>query len=522
MTETSPAGTRTADVALAGQSVLGVVWTLAGRLGVVARTPAELVAALAADPRRRTLTLSGADAAREPLAVCELVEWLAELGTVRLRVTARPGSPAHTRLAAVRRGTLELVPEPPATPETAGGPRRPDAAPGHPSRPGCAGGHAFRLGRLDDPSAVCAADPLAVTAAYAADEDDHGGLRPAWLRAGQALCAEPDPARRALVLLAALSDAADPRLRPALAAQAATAPWRVVWNRVQGDIRPPWPGPVGALATAAGRLLAADPAGRLHAVHPEDGTPAGRPWDTGRRIRALAPLADGRVLRLDDRGRLATGHLDGLSGIDRPSGVDGPSGADRPFGADGPSGSDRPSGADRPFGADHSDPLTDAVAAVLTAHPGSALTAAAGTLVVGDRVGSLHAFEATGLHQTAAHRGRVTAASALAAPGGRSGVTVYSGGADGTVRAWRPGRGATATPLLRRDCPVAAVHAARTGTGTALAAAWTDGLVRLHRPGGAGPLDFRPGPPVRAVAVTGAGTLVIGMDEALLCLAPAA
>ncbi|WP_256104832.1 hypothetical protein [Streptomyces sp. ODS05-4] len=445
-----PPPCRSPRLALAGQSVLGVVWALAARLGVVARTPAELVAALAADGRRPLIALDGADTAREPLAVCELVEWLAELGTVRLRVTARPGTAAYAKLAAVRRGSLELS-------EAADAPEE----------------HAPFAGRLDDPVAVCAADPPAVTAAYAGDDDPHGGLRPAWLRAGQALCAEPDPAGRALVLLAALSDAADPRLRPALARQAAGAPWRLVWNRVQGDVAPPWPGPVAALAGAAGRLLTADPAGRVRPVRPDDGRPVGRPWDSGRRVRALASLVDGRVLGLDERGRLST---------DRP------------------------------------DPLTDAVTAVLAAHPGSALAAAGATIAVGDRLGSLHAFERDGVRQTAAHQGRVTALGALAGP---AGVTVYSGGADGAVRAWRPRRGAPPARLVRRDCPVAAVHAARTDGGTALAVAWADGLVELRRPGGGAPLGFRPGPPVRAVAVTAAGALVVGLDEALICLAPA-
>ncbi|MYS08828.1 hypothetical protein GTW71_20815, partial [Streptomyces sp. SID6041] len=80
--------------------------------------------------------------------------------------------------------------------------------------------------------------------------EDHGGLRPAWMRAGQSLCREQDPADRALVLLSALGDGADPRLRPALADLAQGSPWRLRWARHRGDLTPPWPGPVTVLGAA--------------------------------------------------------------------------------------------------------------------------------------------------------------------------------------------------------------------------------------------------------------------------------
>ncbi|MFB7238023.1 hypothetical protein ACFCXK_24910 [Streptomyces sp. NPDC056269] len=64
------------------------------------------------------------------------------------------------------------------------------------------------------------------------------------------------------------------------------------------------------------------------------------------------------------------------------------------------------------------------------------------------------------------------------------------------------------------------LHATETPHGPLVAVAWGDGLVELHRPEGGPTLSFRPGPPVRAVAVTGAGSLLIGTDESLVCLTP--
>ncbi|MFF8290074.1 WD40 repeat domain-containing protein [Streptomyces sp. NPDC016309] len=460
-------------VPLAGRSALGAAWAIADRLGVVARTPGELVQVLTAGIRRVVLVLPDLDAAHEPERVADLIEWLADLDGFHLVVGVGDGSPAHVRLCARPDAAPASWPERPPSPTPPPGARRPSEG------GGVAGGF-----DPDDPGAVCAADPWRVTARYGAGDaggDHHGGLRPAWLRAGQSLCREQAPSRRALVLLAALDDAADPRLRPALERLAALEPWRVRWTRARGDVSPPWPGPVTALAICAapepGRLLVAVRPGTVRALHTADGSPAGTPAHPGGRpATALACLPGGTLLLLDERGRLH---------VPRP------------------------------------DPLADAVAATLAAHPGTALAAAGGTVVVGDRVGSLHAFGLTGVHQAAAHSGRVTAVAAVASPGPR----VYSGGADGTVRSWTPGAGPRPAPLAERPCPVVALHAADTPGGPALAVAWGDGLVELYGPDGRR-AEFRPGPPVRAVALTADGAdgedcaLVVGMDEALLCLAP--
>ncbi|MGY3339494.1 hypothetical protein ACVW0K_005593 [Streptomyces filamentosus] len=462
--------TRTARllVPLAGQSALGVAWTLADRLGVVARTPADLAPALATSEARRAgrtvLLLTDLHAAAEPEAVAELLAGLAEIGRIRLVVEVRTGTrpPRAARTTVVDlEGDGDVPPVPPAPP----------------SPP---------LPELSDPAAVCAADPLLVTTGYAsARAEDHGGLRDAWLRAGQAVCAADGPAGRALVLLTALGDGADPRLRPALAARAGAAPWRMRWARHRGDVAPPWPGPVAVLgATAggpsAGLLLVGDRTGTVRLVRESDAAPEGRlAHRAGGRITALAPTADGTVLLLDERGRLHT----------------------------------VPGTAPRP---PYLERLTEAVSTTLSRHPGTALAAIAGSVVVGDRLGSVHAFGVTGLHQAAAHSGRVTAVTAVESET----PFVCSGGADGTVRLWTPGRAPVPEPLAERGAPVVALHAAPAPGGPLVAAAWADGRVELIPAEGGRRRSFRPGPAVRAVAVTATGALVVGTDESLVCLEP--
>ncbi|MBT2444963.1 hypothetical protein J7E93_33695 [Streptomyces sp. ISL-36] len=480
-------------VPLAGQSALGAAWTIADRLGVVARTPGELIHVLATtEVRRATLLLPDLHAAAEPDALAELAAELADLGRIRLVVETRTGTPSHTLLAARRAMVVDLGeetdeetdkksggaaggPQEPGGPEESRGPAEGgEAGQGHPEprvRP---------LG-VDpaDPVAVCRADPLRVTTAYVSDtEDDHGGLRAAWLRAGQSLCRDQKPSERALVLLAALGDGADPRLRPALEELAADTPWRVRWTRVRGDLTPPWPGPVTALAALGDRLLVAGPTEPVRLLDPADATPAREPLTSpAGRVKALAPAPDGSVLLLDERGRLHT--------------VPGP--------------------APRP---PYLERLTAAVTATLTRHPGTALAAISGSVVVGDRLGSVHAFGLTGIHQAALHSGRVTAVAAVETPA----PFLCSGGLDGTVRRWIPGRDPQPEPLAERPAPVVALDVAETPQGPALAIAWADGLVELRRLDTDDRLSFRPGPPVRAVTLTEDGGLVVGMDEALVRL----
>ncbi|MEU7511811.1 hypothetical protein AB0B13_07340 [Streptomyces sp. NPDC042898] len=467
-------------VPLAGQSALGATWTIADLLGVVARSPDELVRALATSEERPSgravLLLTDLHTAAEPAALTELIGELAGVGRVRLVVEARSDSPAPDTLRAARRATVV---------ELEGEHAPADGAAAEPVRP---------LPDLSDPLAVCAADPLLVTTAYvtgtgegssAPAVDDRGGLRTAWLRAGQSLCRAQDPAERALVLLAALGDGADPRLRPALAELAEGAAWRLRWARNRGDLTPPWPGPVAVLGAAGGplegTLLVGDGTGTVRLLHEADASSAGRlPHTVSGRVTALAPAPDGTVLLLDDRGRLHSvrGTVPRAPYLER---------------------------------------LTEAVSKTLARHPGTALAAIAGSVVVGDRLGSVHAFGLTGLHQAAPHSGRVTAVAAVESET----PFVCSGGADGTVRLWTPGRDPRPEPLAERRSPVVSLHAAETPHGPVVAAAWADGLVELHRPEGGPTLSFRPGPPVRAVAVTGGGALLVGTDESLICLVPA-
>ncbi|MFD6719899.1 hypothetical protein [Streptomyces sp. NPDC060131] len=174
---------------------------------------------------------------------------------------------------------------------------------------------------------------------------------------------------------------------------------------------------------------------------------------------------------------------------------------------------------DTPHQADHIGELRE--------HSGTALAATPGeqpVVVLGDAEGRVRTFGDT-TESARSHAGRVAALSALnvRAEGEAGGVAplVYSGGADGTVRAWAPGHEPMAAPLAERRCPVVALHASDTREGPALVVAWEDGLVELHRFDGGEVVGFRPGPPVRAVVILADRSLVIGTDEALLRLAPA-
>ncbi|MFD9648787.1 hypothetical protein ACFWWN_35620, partial [Streptomyces sp. NPDC059082] len=97
-------------VPLAGQSALGAAWTIADRLGVVARSPGDLVHALAtSEPRpagRAVLLLTDLHAAAEPAALTRLIAELAGVGRVRLVVEARSGTPAPAGRRAEGRGTV--------------------------------------------------------------------------------------------------------------------------------------------------------------------------------------------------------------------------------------------------------------------------------------------------------------------------------------------------------------------------------------------------------------------------------
>lgn len=250
-TRPGTAGERTVHTyaPLEGQSVRGAVWTTADQLDVVARGPGEFVARLAADRRPVTIVLPNLHAGADPGGLAELVLALDALDHVRLVVETRTGTAVHQQLAGSGAAVMDLD-EPQWTDEA----RRTawHAAHGQTAALRATGPQPAAVVELelDDPAVLCAADPWQVTAAFDADQEERGGLRDAWLRAGQSLCRDQDSAERALVLLTVLGDGADPRLRPELAQLAATAGWRLDWCRVRGDMAPPWPGPVFAMTTA--------------------------------------------------------------------------------------------------------------------------------------------------------------------------------------------------------------------------------------------------------------------------------
>ncbi|MFJ6635111.1 hypothetical protein ACIQMR_27475 [Streptomyces sp. NPDC091376] len=354
---------------------------------------------------------------------------------------------------------------------------------------------------LSDPVAVCAADPWQVTAAYESDGETDHGLRAAWWRAGQSLCREQSPASRALSLLCVLGDSADPRLAPALAELAAEADWTVEWSRVRGDMAPPWPGAVTSLALGegplAGCLLVTGPGGIVKALDLADASPRGR-LPHGRREPAdMMVMADGTVLLLDE-----TGHIHAES-----------SWAVRPVG----------SGIARLL--DDSPTDTQRLLSAVQECLGTALASTAGpvlgTVALGDTTGTVRTIGDIA-DSAVLHNGPVNALAALSIPvdGETTVPLIYSGGADGTVRAWAPGHAPMPGPLVQRPCPVNCLDAALTDSGPSLVVAWNDGAVQWIQCETGAQQTLSPGPPVRSVALDRDGRVFIGMDEAMTCLIP--
>jgi hypothetical protein len=455
------------------------------------------VNALAADDRPAVIVLPDLHNATEPEALADLIDALLPLQHVRILAETTDDDPRTERLRAHGPAVMNLDHDQWTDPARAGRePARIPPAPVPVPAP-------FDP---DDPAHVVQTDPGEVTARYTASEVGHGGLRTAWLRAGQALTAEPDPAVRALILRAALRDDADPRHTEELAPLAAGAPWHLVWNRGADDIVPPWPGPTLALATGHGKLdgflLALDHQGTVRILNAADATPNGRLPRPFGPARTLAALSDGTVLTLDGQGR-----LDEQQGPRAPqrSGI----------------------AALLETSTSPARQALDAAYVHLSHRPARTLAASGTLLAAGDTTGTVHAFSLTAgddhPRTETLHRGPVTALAALdlTTTGNAPASLLYSGGADGTVRAWAPGHGPMAAPIARRTMPVTALAAAESSpdSGPALAVAWADGRVELHLPGRKEVRLFRPGPPVLALALTLHG-LVIGTDERVICLQP--
>ncbi|URM90142.1 hypothetical protein LUW75_09255 [Streptomyces sp. MRC013] len=478
-----------AVVPFAGESMLGTLWSLADQLGVVAGSVVELVGAIENDTRRTVVVLSDLHSGN----VAELVPALLQLPQVRLIVETRTASPAHRLLSGLHCAEMDLdldhwrdqeryelwrasVSDTLAT----------------------AAVHRGGTMNLSDPVSVCQADPWEVTAAYERDDDEHGGLRRAWLMVGQSLCHERSAPERALLLLTALGDSADPRLTPVLAEFASGSSWYLEWSRVRGDVAPPWPGPVVTLATGvgplAGCLVVADHR-YLRIVRTTDGTPQGRSVLRAGLPRSVAVLDDGTLLVLDEAGRL----FFESNWATRP-----PKTGLESLIYDGPS-------------------EMDLFLASLENHSGTALCTlggpTTGSVIIGDSTGTVRTFGDV-VRAEVLHDGAVTAVAGLHLPldDEETVPLIYSGGTDGMVRAWALGHSPMAGPLVQRPCPVVSLDVAVTATGPSLVVAWRDGVVEWITGETGARQTLRPGRPVRAVAVTEDSRVFVGTDEALTCV----
>jgi hypothetical protein len=487
-------------VPLPGLTATTAAWMLGEQLSIAARSPGDLLAALAADRRRTVIALPELHSAEQPGSLVDLVLGLASLEHVRVLVEVRSGTEWARALTAGPCARMDLD-EPQWTDEA----RRASWEAAHPAVPAAqdAEPEPEESFDLDDPASVCAADPWSVTTAYERSAESHGGLRAAWLRAGASLTREQPAAERALVLLAALGDAGDPRLSATLDSLARDASWTVVWHRVRGDVTPPWPGPVRSLVAGtgplAGQLVVADHQGTVRILDAESADSVGRLPHSVPGLRAAAEHGDGTVTVLDEHGLL---HTQRAAESVKPKGV-------AALLDDGPSVRERLLSAAAEYARDQREKVT-------------ALTGAGDRVVLGDAAGTVHVVTVGAEPRTAAlHQGRVTAVAATALPVSAAGDTVtllYTGGADGTVRAWAPHTDPMPEPVAARNCAVDAVAVAMAGATLVLAIAWADGLVE-HRV-----LDddrlrtFHPGSQAHALAFTADGDLVVGTDEALVRL----
>ncbi|MFE2746679.1 hypothetical protein ACFXKX_20445 [Streptomyces scopuliridis] len=523
---------------LAERGLRGAAWMLADDLGITARAPDELIAAVAADTRRTVLVLPELHSAYVPVDIVErLLLPLLTVPHVRMMVESRSGAPCTDVLlgSVAFRAVLDLAdprwtdrdgfgrwaasaaPAAAATDEaaeardTADTSDTADTTDGYPS-PGRI------LGWLPSPpagpslpsfdvDALTTADPHHVTAWLEEAEragEFIGELGRAWLCAGQSLCRPQDPASRALVLLASMGDVTsvprpvntDPQgaaLRTRLAEAAAARPWRVVWSRTRHDNGPGWPGPVAALspgtAQHTGRVLLTGHMGDVRIYDPDGWSPRARLSTVRpRHLTAVFGLPDGTVSVLDEWGQIhvageiapPVGGGGGLRGLIDAS-------------------------------TDEWRPLREAVLAFPGEVPGGArLTAACavpGGVVFGDEQGRVHAvvrkppdsdpdpapISAKPLQRLTQplHEGPVTALAGIRiatnSPSGAESdwaaegpILVYSGGIDGRVRLWGVGADPLRAPVHARPHSVTAL-AASTGedsrSSAVVAVAWADGLV---------------------------------------------
>lgn len=259
-------------------------------------------------------------------------------------------------------------------------------------------GHAVRGGvaqpLLDDPLFLVSAEPRAVAAAFAAQPD--APLAAAWMRAGPALIDEHQVAVRASVLDAHLLGTAGVGRLPNLP----KAPWRGNWAHWRERSAPPLAAIAVGQGALAGRVLVADVDGTLVLLDQDSGELVGAPWPSAPAgLRSLVCLADGTIAALDG----------GQAGVEAAvrvlSGPDGP------------------------------------------ALAGLKATALAAVPAMGDSSGAVHWLGESSAQAQMLHTGAVTALGGVHLSQG-AGVLLVSGGADGTVRAWKPGQLPMPSPVV--------------------------------------------------------------------------
>ncbi|MGQ4731545.1 ATP-binding protein [Streptomyces sp. Ju416(a)] len=303
---------------LAGTGLRGAAWLLADHLGLAARAPAELIAAIERDGRHTVLVLCDLHLSHAPEAVLEqLVRPLQQLGHVKLVIESRTGAPCTEQLFEQTRNSavMDLMDSRWTTPEgfsrwalttdPAADAERCYPLPGPVVRSAQVTDTSLSL----DSFALAAetmvrADPHAVTAwldHHAGTAGREGDLGRAWLRAGQSLCVSDTASARALTLLAALDSDTAADTRHVLHGLVQSEPWHVAHTSTREGASGHWPGPATALcagtALYARQVLCAGHLGDVRLLDPLNGRAAGRltsPPQPSGRSGLLPPRRDGR------------------------------------------------------------------------------------------------------------------------------------------------------------------------------------------------------------------------------------
>ncbi|WP_329489191.1 hypothetical protein OG618_21655 [Kitasatospora sp. NBC_01246] len=510
----------------AGATLRTAVWSLGHQLDLVAHAPGPLIEAIAADNRPTLICVPELDRADDPAGlVTGLLDPLLRLPGVRLVVEAATGGAAAGAFTAVPAPAVLELGDPHWTDRErfaqwaaarggdAGAYPLPGPVLGTPAAPpvvpagadlrsageealsalwtaAAAGGDPGPL--TADPLLYALARPVPVTAAVERRDD---ALGRAWRAAGPAVIEEPDPAVRAAVLRTRLLGADTAAAAAAAVLAQLPAPWSGRWARWEGTDRD-WPGPAVAVTAGVGpylsQVLVADPTGAVRTFDVATGRRVGAVVvPSPRPLRGLAVTAGGSVVLLDAWGRaelvVPAEPRPGLDGYGLMAALD----AVRAV-AGGPGGG------------------LSAVAAI----GGLADSAPA----FGDAAGAVHWYQDGAVVSERLHQGPVTALAGAALGGGPLSdpeiPLLVSGGFDGAVRLWGPRSAPMPEPSDRRGCPVTAVAAGATAAGPVVAAAWSDGLVRVRDLGTGGVLDLRTGSEVWSLALAGT-LLVLGMPDGL-------